>query len=152
MKRCEEEVCSNFQSVICLHCMQRLCMDHLEVHQMMLSDSIKQVNDDVMDLHMALTDASNAIVEQRTKEEQKLEIWRSERLASIEREYNHNMKLIKSRQLVLEEVNCKLNQRLKVEVQQPLEEMFSKQNVNPELLGVIQSTIDTIKINSKSFT
>ncbi|CAF0987872.1 unnamed protein product [Adineta ricciae] len=118
----------------------------------MLSDSIKQVKNDVMDLHMALTDASKAIVEERTKQEQKCEIWRSKRLATIEREYGHNMRLIKSRQLVLEEVEGELNQRLKVEVQQPLEEMSSKPNVNPELLGVIQSTLDTIKTNSKSFT
>ncbi|CAF0987690.1 unnamed protein product [Adineta ricciae] len=132
MATCEEESCSNFQSVICLHCMGRLCIDHMGVHQTTLFNKIQQVKDEVNEVSTVLVNASNAITEERTKEEKKWKKWRSEKIADIE-------------QLELE-----LNQRLKDQVQQPLEEMLSKKSVNRQLLDTIQTTLDKIKKDSDS--
>ncbi|CAF1480083.1 unnamed protein product [Adineta ricciae] len=150
MATCEEESCSNFQSVICLHCMGRLCIDHMEVHQTTLFNKIQQVKDEVNEMSTVLVNASNAITEERTKEEKKWKKWRSEKVADIEREYVERIGRIRNRQQVLVELELELNQRLKDQVQQPLEEMLSKKSVNRQLLDTIQTTLDMIKKDSDS--
>ena len=150
MATCEEESCSNFQSVICLHCMGRLCIDHMEIHQATLFNQMQQVKDEVNEVSTVIVNASNAITEERTKEEKKWKKWRSEKIADIEREYVERIGRIRNQQQMLAELELELNQRLKDQVQQPLEEMLSKKSVNRQLLDTIQTTLDMIKKDSDS--
>ncbi|UJR16454.1 hypothetical protein I4U23_003356 [Adineta vaga] len=152
MANCEEDSCSNFQSVICLHCMRRICIDHLDIHRQSLSNKIEEFKDEFNHIHTVLVNASITVAEERTNNENKWNNWRLEKIADIEREYNQMIDSIRNRQKLLEELELGLKQRLKDEIQQPLEEMLLRKSVNLPLLDTIQLTIQTIKKESESLS
>jgi hypothetical protein len=149
---CEENLCENFQSAICLHCMGRLCIYHIENHQTILLNEIDEVKNQVNQMNIILTNASNMIVQERKADEKKWEDWRKEKIDQIEREFNQMIDSIKTRQKTLEQLEVELNQRVKVEIEQPLESMITQKSINPHSLQIIQSTIETVKRDTAFLT
>jgi translation elongation factor EF-G len=149
MNNCEENSCENFQSAICLHCMHRLCIYHIEDHQQILSNKIDKITNEVNQVNTVLMKRSNAIVEERQADVNKCINWRQQKIDEIEREYNNMLQTIIDRQKRVEQLQLNLNQRLKLEVQQPLHQMSSQNSINPHLLDAIQLTIETIRKDSE---
>jgi hypothetical protein len=67
----------------------------------------------------------------------------------IERGYNNRMQAITNRQKQLQQLELELNQRLKLEVQQPLDDMSLEKSINPQLLDTIQLAIETVRRDSE---
>jgi uncharacterized protein with von Willebrand factor type A (vWA) domain len=149
MNNCEENSCENFQSAICLHCMHRLCIYHIEDHQQILSNKIDKITNEVNQVNTVLMKRSNAIVEERQADVNKCINWRQQKIDEIEREYNNMLQTIIDRQKRVEQLESNLNQRLRLEVQQPLHQMSSQNSINPHLLDAIQLTIETIRKDSE---
>jgi uncharacterized protein with von Willebrand factor type A (vWA) domain len=149
MNNCEENSCENFQSAICIHCMHRLCIYHIEDHQQILSNKIDKITNEVNQVNTVLMKRSNAIVEERQADVNKCINWRQQKIDEIEREYNNMLQTIIDRQKRVEQLESNLNQRLRLEVQQPLQQMSSQNSINPHLLDAIQLTIETIRKDSE---
>ncbi len=147
---CEETSCENYQIAICLHCMRRLCVNHIETHQNNLLNEIDEIKNQVDQINNILTNASNMIEQECKTEEKKWKDWRKEKIAEIEREYNQMMNSIKTRQKTFEQLQIDLNQRVKLEIEQPLELMITQKCINPQVLQTIQSAIETVKRDSTS--
>ncbi len=152
MTNCEENFCENFQSAICLHCMHRLCIYYIEDHQNILFNEIDELKNQVNQINIILSNASNMIVEECKIEENKCKDWREEKIDQIEREYDQMINSIKTRQKTLEQLELDLNRRVKVEIEQPLELMTTQKSVNSHSLHNIQSAIETVKRDSAFLT
>ena len=149
MGDCEWDSCENFQTAICLHCMRRLCIYHIQDHQEILLNEIDEIKNDVNEINIVLTNASNAIVEEYKAKENKCINWRQQKMDEIERDYNNRMQAIINRQKQLQQLELELMQRLKVEVQQPLEDMSLEKSINPQLLDTILLAIETVRRDSE---
>jgi len=150
MSKCEENFCEYFQSAICLHCMHRLCIYHIEDHQKILLNQVNELKNQVNQVNIILMNASKMIVEERKAEEKKCIDWRKQKIDEIEREYIQMTNSIKNRQKTLEQLELELNQRLKMEIQQPLEHMSIQKSTNPHSIDAIQLAIQTIRKDSTS--
>jgi siderophore synthetase component len=148
MFECEENSCKNVQSAICLDCMHRLCIYHIEDHQKVQLSKVDELKNQFNQVSIDLTKISNTMVKERKVDEKKLSAWRKQKIAEIEREYSKMRNSIKNRQKILEQMQLELNQRLKVEVQQPLEHMCTQKSTNPQLLDAIQLSIETLRRDS----
>jgi len=149
MINCEESSCENFQVAICLHCMCRLCIYHIEDHQKVLLNKIDELKNQVNQVNIILMNASNVMVEERKADAKKCFDWRKQKIVEIERKYNEMRNSIENRQKTLENLELELNQRLKIEIQQPLEDMCIQKSINVHLLDSIQLAIETIKKDSE---
>ncbi len=145
MVDCEEDLCEQFGSAICLHCMHRLCIYHINDHQNLLFNKVNELNNQVNQISNALANASNKMVEERKADEKKCVVWRIQKLAEIEREYSQMMNSIRNRQKTLEQLEMNLSQRLKIDIQQPLEHMSTQKSINPQLLDTIQLAVETLR-------
>ncbi len=145
MVQCEEDSCKNFQSGICLHCNRRLCVYHIVDHQKVLSNKVDELKNQINQINIDLVNASKTAVEKSKADVKKCVTWRTQKLREIDREYSKMINPIRNQQIKLEQMELKLKQRLKMEVQQPLELMSTQENVNPQLLDTLQLTIQTIK-------
>ncbi len=149
---CEENLCENFQSAICLHCMRRLCIYHIKNHQTILLNEIDEVKNQVNQINIILSNASNMIGQKRKADEKKCEDWRKEKIDQIERKFNQMIDSIKTQQKTLEQLEVELNQRVKVQIEQPLELMITQKSINPHSLQIIQSAIETVKRDTAFLT
>ena len=152
MMNCEENSCENFQSAICLHCMRALCLLHIENHQRSLLAEMDQFQNEANQISGALVDASKKIAEEQQVEEKKWNEWYQRQMGYIEREYQTRINSIHNRQKTLEQLQVELQQRFQTEIQQPLEQISMQKSVNPRLLDLIRSAIQTLKHDTKSLT
>ncbi|CAF1297306.1 unnamed protein product [Adineta steineri] len=148
MSGCEENLCQQFALAVCLHCMHRLCIHHINDHQNIALNQLDQLKTEANQITTSLVNASNTIVEERKADEKKCVAWRMQKLAEINDEYNKMMNSIRIRQKVLEQQELNFNQRLKKDVQEPLEQMYTQKSISPQLLDAIQLTIENIRKDS----
>ncbi|CAF1220215.1 unnamed protein product [Adineta steineri] len=148
MSGCEENLCQQFALAVCLHCMHRLCIHHINDHQNIALNQLDQLKNEANQISTSLVNASNTIVEERKADEKKCAVWRIQKLAEIDDEYNKMINSIRTRQKILEQQELNFNQRLKIDVQQPLEQMYTQKSISPQLLDAIQLAIENIRKDS----
>lgn len=106
---------------------------------------IDDLKNEVNQIEIDIINASKTVIETSKADVRKCINWRKQKLIEIDREYNKMMDPIRNQQKKLEELERRLTIRLKVEVEQPLENISTQSNSNPQLLDTIQLAIEVIQ-------
>lgn len=146
---CEEQpACPNFQSAICLHCNQRLCLTHITEHN-------KIIFRDVENLYTELNTAVTHVQEQAVKNElsyknvlNTLNAWREEQIQQIDVIYYKQLQLIVREQDATQHVVEQLTHKLNVDVEQQLNLIKAQQTASIAALQCMRQTIENVQRES----
>ena len=146
---CEEpSVCTKFQSAICLHCNNRLCLLHLTEHAQTVSKTIEKLYNEVTTTSQQIDNTYEKTRSMHNNSLTSLNDWRARQTEKIQRTYENCVQNIESQQKALDIIQKELIQLLNRTARQPLELLQRQQNSNMMILAHIHESIKQVQAHT----
>ncbi|CAF2045150.1 unnamed protein product [Rotaria magnacalcarata] len=137
-------VCTNLQSVICLHCNRRLCVQHIIDHNQITLSSMQNLT---IDLESTFQEINNNYEKSRDTYNSmliSLNKWRTQQIERVQQIYEKNLKCVESQQESLSLLHQTLTEQLDRDARQKLTRIANHKNVIAEQLSNIYQTISKV--------